>query len=244
MYIKNNKIKHLINCAAFVGSQNIEACEFQKDKAIRGNITLPILLMEACSECGITLCHISTGCLYNGDSPNPKGWNEKDKPNLSFELNNCSFYTGTKELAENFIKPYDKTYIWRIRLPFENEHNSRNYISKIINYNTLTTETNSISNKQELVKACIDSIKLEIPFGIYNITNSGSISSIDIVRKLVKTIKPDKISKFITTQEFYKTISPMPRSNCVIDNSKILSMGILLSDVNECIDKCLENWKW
>lgn len=242
--IKTENIKYIINCAAFVGKPNIEACESQKDKAISGNILLPLMLKEVCEDFGIILCHISTGCLYNGQSPSLDGWNEKDEPNFTFELNSCSFYTGTKVMAENYIKSYDKSYIWRIRLPFENEHNNRNYISKIINYETLVTEPNSISNKQEFVKACLDSIKLEIPFGIYNITNTGSISSIDIVDKLVKTIKPNKIAKFITTEEFYKISSPMPRSNCIIDNSKIISMGISLSEVNESIDKCLKNWKW
>jgi UDP-glucose 4,6-dehydratase len=242
--INTVKIKYIINCAAFVGKPNIEACESQKDKTIDGNILFPLMLKEICEEFGIILCHVSTGCLYNGPSPSSEGWNENNEPNFSFELNNCSFYTGTKVMAEKYIKPYERSYIWRIRLPFENEHNNRNYISKVINYNTLVTEPNSISNKQEFVKACLDSIKLEIPFGIYNITNTGAISSIDIVNKLVKTIKPDKTAKFITTEEFYKMSSPMPRSNCIIDNSKILSMGIKLSEVDECVDKCLKNWKW
>jgi UDP-glucose 4,6-dehydratase len=242
--IKTNNIKYIVNCAAFVGKPNIEACETQKDQTICGNILLPIMLREVCEDFNIILCHISTGCLYNGPSPSQSGWNENDEPNFSFELNNCSFYTGTKVIAENYIKSYDKSYIWRIRLPFENHHNDRNYLSKVINYNTLITEQNSISHKEEFVKACIDSIRLEIPFGIYNITNTGSVSSKNIVEKLVKTIKPNKIAKFLTTEEFYKTISTMPRSNCILDNNKILSMGILLSDVNESIDKCLNTWEW
>lgn len=242
--IKNNKIKYLINCAAFVGKPNIEACETQKDKTICGNVVLPFLLKEVCEECGIILGHISTGCLYNGDAPNLKGWNEDDQPNFSFEFNNCSFYTGSKVIAENYVKTYDKSYIWRIRLPFENIHNNRNYISKVINYDTLVTEKNSITNKQEFVKACIDSIKLEIPFGIYNITNTGAISSIDVVKKIVETIVPNKKAKFLTMEEFYTKISSMPRSNCIIDNSKILSVGIKLSEVNESIDRCLNEWKW
>lgn len=243
-FIKNNNIKYIINCAAFVGKPNIEACEKQKNQTISGNIILPILLKEVAEESEITLCHISTGCLYNGESPNPNGWSEDDTPNFSFDFNNCSFYTGTKVMAEEVVKQYQKSYIWRIRLPYENVHNERNYISKVINYNILITERNSISHKEEFVKACIDSIKLEIPFGIYNITNSGSISAVDIVNKLTKTIMPDKKSKFLTMDEFYKTISSMPRSNCIIDNSKILSMGIKLSNVNDSIDSCLSNWKW
>jgi dTDP-4-dehydrorhamnose reductase len=243
-FVKENNIKYIINSAAFVGKPNIEACETQKDQTISGNILLPYLLKEVCEECDIILGHISTGCLYNGESSNGMGWSENDKPNFSFNFNNCSFYTGTKVIAEDIVKLYPKSYIWRIRLPFENIHNERNYISKIINYDTLITNKNSISHKEEFVRACIDSIKLKIPFGIYNITNSGSISAVDIVEKLTKTIMPDKKSRFLSMKEFYETISSMPRSNCIIDNTKILSMGIKLSDVNESIDNCLRNWRW
>lgn len=242
--IKQNNIKYIINCAAFVGIPNIEACEIQKDKTISGNILLPIHLKNICEEFGIILGHISTGCLYNGESPSAYGWNENDLPNFTFEFNNCSFYTGTKVIAENYIKSYEKSYIWRIRLPFENIHNDRNYISKIIKYENLITEPNSISNKEEFVRACINSIELNIPFGIYNITNTGSISSKEIVEKLIKTIKSDKKARFLKIDEFYKQINTLPRSNCIIDNRKILSTGIQMSEINESIDKCLDTWKW
>ena len=239
-----HNFQYIINCAAFVGKPNIEACENQKDETISGNIVLPILLKEISQELEIAYCHISTGCLYNGEAPNANGWEETDEPNFSFEFNNCSFYTGTKIIAEKYISSYEKSYIWRIRLPFENKHNNRNYISKIINYDTLVSENNSPSNKVEFVKACIDSIKLEIPFGTYNITNSGHISSIELVKKLVNTITPNKKANFLTIDNFYKHISPMPRSNCITNNSKLLSTGIKMSEVNESIDWCLKNWKW
>jgi UDP-glucose 4,6-dehydratase len=242
--IKEYDIKYIINCAGFVGKPNIEVCEFQKDKCIGGNILLPILLKEVCEQADIIYGHISTGCLYNGESLSPKGYNENDEPNFTFEKNNCGFYTGSKALTEKIVKQYSKSYIWRIRLPFENVNNNRNYISKIIKYDTLIAEANSITNKKEFVNACLQSIIKQIPFGIYNITNTGSISALDIVQKLQKTIMPNKKATFLNMDEFYKKISSMPRSNCVTDNSKILSVGIYMSDVDKSIDDCLNNWIW
>jgi UDP-glucose 4,6-dehydratase len=242
--IKYKNITHIINCAAFVGKPNIEQCEKEKEKSINGNILVPFILKEIAEDFEIAMCHISTGCIYNGLSPNFLGWNETNEPNLSFELNNCSFYTGTKLSAENIIKNYEKSYIWRIRLPFENKHNQRNYISKIINYENLLLEKNSISHKEEFVSACIQSIELNIPFGTYNITNTGSISAYEIFEKLKKTIAPNKEAKFLSIDDFYKKISSMPRSNCVLDNSKILATGIKLTEVNELVDKCIKEWKW
>lgn len=242
--IRSNNITHIINCAAFVGKPNIEACEKQKDKCIYGNILLPSMLKNAAEEMNIIFCHISTGCLYNGNAPKESGWEESDEPNFTFDFNNCSFYTGTKVMSENIAKEYEKSYIWRIRLPFENVHNERNYISKIINYDNLITNSNSLSNKQEFTNACIESIEKQIPFGTYNITNSGHISAEDIVNKLKQTIFPNKKSKFLTIDEFYKKINSMPRSNCILNNKKILSFGIKMSEVNESIDNCLKKWQW
>ena len=51
----------------------------------------------------------------------------------NFKQNNCSFYSGTKALAESNISNYSKHYIWRLRIPFEENNNSRNYISKMLN---------------------------------------------------------------------------------------------------------------
>lgn len=242
--LKEDRISHLINCAAFVGKPNIEACETKKDLCIEGNIILPIFLKDICEDENITYCHISTGCLYNGKSNSEKGFSEEDQPNCNFENNNCGFYTGTKAFAEKAIKNYYKSYIWRIRLPFENIHNERNYISKILNYDNLITEYNSLSNKQEFVNACIQSILKNIPYGIYNITNTGYISAEDIVKKIQKTINKDKKALYLSMDQFYNTISKMPRSNCITNNSKLLSMGIHMSDVNESIDWCLKNWRW
>jgi len=241
---KQNNIQYLINCAAFVGKPNIEACERERDKTIQGNIILPIRAKDFCEELGIAYCHISTGCLYNGESNRSNGFTEEDEPNFTFEKNNCGFYTGTKALTEKIVREYDKTYIWRIRLPFEERHNERNYISKILNYDTLITEKNSLSNKKEFVTACIESLIKELPFGIYNITNTGAVSALDVLTKIQKTIMPDKKANFLTMDEFYKKISSMPRSNCITDNSKLQSFGIKMKDVNESIDECLHNWRW
>ena len=243
-FIQNYNITHIINCAAFVGVPNIEACESQKDKCIKGNILLPLLLKEIAEYTNIIFCHISTGCLYNGKSPSIKGWNEKDNSNFNFNLNNCGFYTGTKVIAEDIIKDYENTYIWRIRLPFENIHNQRNYISKILNYNILITEQNSLSNKTEFVSACLESIFRKIPYGIYNITNTGSISATEVIDKIKKTINPNKIANFLSMDQFYKKVSAMPRANCITDNSKLLSTGIKMSNVHDSIDWCLKNWRW
>ena len=86
-----------------------------------------------------------------------------------FRSNYCSFYSGSKALAEEVMgfgiavddngEPEWRTdrdlgYIWRLRIPFNNLHSSRNYISKIITYPRLLEVENSISHLEEFVNAC------------------------------------------------------------------------------------------
>jgi UDP-glucose 4,6-dehydratase len=47
----------------------------------------------------------------------------------------------------------------------------------------------------------------------------------------------------IEADEFYKSCAVTPRSNCILDNSKLLSTGIKMSSVDESLDYCLNNWK-
>ena len=48
---------------------------------------------------------------------------------------------------------------------------------------------------------------------------------------------------FDTPTELYRNYAKTPRSNCVMDNSKLLSVGINMRSVDEALDYCLNNWK-
>jgi nucleoside-diphosphate-sugar epimerase len=140
-------------------------CEYNKELTILGNIIWANTITTWCKLNEITLGHISSGCIYSGCNPNGDPFNEKDEPNLTFVQNNCSFYGGTKALSEKIVKQWENTYIWRIRLPFEEYDNPRNYITKLIRYDKLLIADNSLSNKKELVTACIQTFTRKVPRG-------------------------------------------------------------------------------
>ena len=102
---------------------------------------------------------------------------------------------------------------------------------------------NSISNKQEFVSACIQTILDKVPYGIYNVVNTGYITTDLLIEKLKKTIAKDKIFTVINEEELYKNYAKTPRSNCVMSNRKLLETGIKMKSVDESIDYCLNNWK-
>ena len=241
----NPKIDVVINAAGYTGKPNVDACELAKEDTIRGNIVWPQILTDWCMLNDITLGHVSSGCIYTGRRVDGEPFTEENEPNFSFEHNNCSFYSGTKALAEDLIRRNgDNHYIWRLRIPFEKNHNPRNYLSKMLNYKKLLDAENSISNKEDFVRACIECVIKKVPYGTYNVTNTGYVTTKQVVEKIKNTIGKDREFEFFDNDEdFYKTAAKTPRSNCVMSNQKLLDVGIKIRNVDEAIDYCLNNWK-
>lgn len=233
-----------INCAGYIGLPNADACEIHKDLCISGNIIWPTILTNWCENCNIPFGHVTTGCIYNGLSPNSNGWNENDEPNFSFKFNNCSFYSGTKVVGEEIVKRYNKAYIWRLRLPFCEENHKRNYFNKLLSYKKFLICKNSISNKNEFVSACIKSFFNKVPYGIYNITNPGYIDMEWLVDCLAKTVAPDKKFELVNEDILYSEgLIKVPRPSCILDVSKLKSVGIELTPIKESILECLKKFK-
>lgn len=235
-------IKGVINAAGFTGKPNVDACELNKEATLHGNVAWPQILTDWCILNDIPLGHISSGCIYTGRREDGKAFTEEDEPNFTFNQNNCSFYSGTKALAEKIVSKWEKSYIWRLRIPFEENNNPRNYLSKMLNYKRLLNAENSISNKQEFVSACIQSLTKKVPYGIYNVTNTGHTTTEEVVKLLKKTIAKDRQFEFVNDDDFYKTLAKTPRSNCVMSNEKLLSTGIKMRSTEEALQYCVNNW--
>ena len=132
------KPRFLINAAGYTGKPNVDACESDKAECLFGNAVLPGRIRTACEELGIPWGHVSSGCIYSARKDNGDGWGEDDEPNFSFRNGPCSFYSGTKALGEEVLKDAENCYIWRLRIPFNEESSPRNYLKKLLNYSTKT----------------------------------------------------------------------------------------------------------
>lgn len=173
-----------------------------------------------------------------------RGFTESDAPNFSFRDGPCSFYSGTKALGEEAIVGVGQSFIWRLRIPFDEFDNARNYLSKVQRYAKVYDNVNSISHRADFVKACLDTWKLRAPFGIYNVTNPGYVTTRHVVEQIEKILKPKrKFAFWKNDAEFYQTAAKTPRSNCVMDSSKLLKAGVKIRSVEEALEDSLENWK-
>jgi UDP-glucose 4,6-dehydratase len=172
------------------------------------------------------------------------GFTENDVPNFSFRDPPCSFYSGTKALAEEAIAGVGQSYAWRLRIPFDEFDGGRNYLSKVQRYPKVYDNVNSISHRTDYVRACLDLLERRAPFGAYNITNPGFITTRQVVEMIQKTLGPKRKFEFWSNdKEFYASAAKTPRSNCVLDVSKLLATGVKLRPVIEALEDSLQNWK-
>ena len=269
-FLRAKKPAFVINAAGYTGKPNVDACELDKAGTLVGNTLLPQTIAHACAAAGVSWGHVSSGCIYSGakisdhgqiraekDMTQPGlyalveqspgkilGFTENDPPNFSFRDPPCSFYSGTKALGEEAMAGVGQSYIWRLRIPFDEFDNKRNYLSKVQRYAKVYHNVNSISHRADFVKACLDLWELRAPFGIYNVTNPGFVTTRHVVEQIEKILKPARKFEFWANDvEFYQVAAKTPRSNCVMDVSKLLAAGVKIRGVEEAIEDSLKNWK-
>lgn len=233
----------VINCAGYTGKPNVDACELQRTDCLQANAVLPGRIDQACELADIPWGHVSSGCIYNGPAATSQGFREDDPPNFSFRQDNCSFYSGCKALGEEVLKDTERCYIWRLRIPFDHHDSPRNYLSKVMRYDRLLDARNSLSELGEFVRACYQCWSTQVPFGTYNLTNGGSVTTRQVADMIRRAGISDKEFDFFESEaEFMREAAVTPRSNTVLDNSKALAAGLNLSPVTEAIERALNNW--
>jgi dTDP-4-dehydrorhamnose reductase len=235
-FITHNQISCAINCAGFTGKPNVDACEETKYNCLQGNAVLPGIIREVCEDLKIPWGHVSSGCIYSGRRPDGKGWSEEDEPNFSFRSPPCSFYSGTKALGEEVLEGAENCFVWRLRIPFNHEPSPRNYIQKLLNYDNLLEAENSVSHLEEFCHKCIACFTKDVEPSIYNMTNSGSITTSQVTEWMIQEELTDKKFNFFKSEdEFMEKAAKTPRSNCVLDTSKAEKAGIGMRPVEEAM---------
>ena len=240
--LRREKPDFLINAAGYTGKPNVDACELQKAECLFGNAVLPGRIAAACA--GVPWGHVSSGCIYNGARPDGAGFTEDDTPNFSFRAPPCSFYSGTKALGEEVLAGQPQVYLWRLRIPFNEVDNPRNYLTKLLRYPTLLEATNAISQLDEFCAATFACWEQRIPFGTYNVTNPGRVTTHEIVGLIKQTGVAQKDFVFFQDEaDFMSKAAKTPRSNCVLDSGKLARAGIVLTEVHAAVERDLRRWR-
>jgi len=268
--LRSAQPEFLINAAGYTGKPNVDACELDPGGTLAGNVLLPQTIAHACEVAGVPWGHVSSGCIYAGAKlRGPNGWQtvrdltqpdaralvdtqpeavrgfvETDLPNFCFQDQPCSFYSGSKALGEAAIAGLGRNYIWRLRIPFDEWDNSRNYLSKIQNYPKVYDNVNSLSHRGDFVRACLDMWALGAPYGTYNVTNPGFVTTRQVTALLQARLALTRPFEYWASDaEFYRLAAKTPRSNCVLDVAKLLATGVRLRPVQEALAEALSRWR-
>lgn len=268
-FLRELRPEVVVNCAGYTGKPNVDACEEHKADTLAGNTLFAQTLAQACSAAGIPWGHVSSGCIYSGakviqggqirvvkDLTTPAmrellasdrsafhGFTEQDVPNFSFRDGPTSFYSGTKALAEEAVAGVGNGYLWRLRIPFDHRDGARNYLSKVQRYAKVYDNANSVSHLADFTRACLDLWDRRAPFGTYNVTNPGFVTTREVIGLIERILKPAKTFEFwASDEEFYRVAAKTPRSNCVMDAGKLLGTGVKMRPVGEALEDALRKW--
>lgn len=260
-YMRTVKPVFVINAANYYGLMQEMDGAPQREQAMAVNAIFPQMVARVCSMTKIPWGHVSSGLIYQGakitegarerlerDVGRPeirrlfaehpgrfRGFTEEDQPNFTFRNPPCSFYGGTKALAEEAVHEIGQCYIWRLRMPFNERDEPCNLLRQ--DPASLDDAINSLSHLEDCVKACLDMWEIRASFGIYNVTNPGAVLAREIVQSVTGTRKAHGHGAAKSPPEGQDKIL---RSNCILDPSKLLRCGVKLRPVQEALDESLQ----
>jgi dTDP-4-dehydrorhamnose reductase len=103
---------------------------------------------------------------------------------------------------------------------------------------------NSLSHRSDFVRACLDLWERRASFGTYNVTNPGWVTTADVVEMARKWLPSEKTFEYFHNDaEFYSTAAKTPRSNCILDVTKLLRAGVRIRPVQEALEDALRHWQ-
>lgn len=230
----------IINASGYTGRPNVDACEDNRDDTWYYNVTIPGIIADTCMEHNIKLIHVSSGCIYDGyDKP----YTEQDEPNFGIKQPNSSWYSKTKHASELRLAGTG-AHIMRIRMPFCSTTSGRNIMIKLLNYDYIINQKNSVTNVEDFanfIKSFISTpTELYSSGGIYNVVNPQPVSTAIIINALREHGIENPKWEYIELKELYDMHTTTSRSNCVLSDSKISGIGLELPDTMESLNRCAE----
>jgi dTDP-4-dehydrorhamnose reductase len=269
-YVRTMKPVFLINAAGYRGPAGASAQREEREKMMAANAILPQMIARVCSMTKTPWGHVSSGEIYSGakvledetlrtepDLSRPDlrqlyereparflGFTELDEPNFTFRTSPSNFYSGTKALAEEAIREIGQSYLWRPRLPFNERDEPCNWLSRLQRQATVYDQINSLSHLEDFVKAALDLWEIRAPFGIYNVTNPGAITTRALVEAIQDVLKPSvRFTIGLPDEDPARVSSAAPESNCMLDVAKLLKTGVKSRPVSEAVKDALERMR-
>ena len=206
---------------------------------IRDNLFSPLNLAIVSQKHNFHFTYLGTGCIFNFDEEHPygkeiNGFTEESLPNFF-----GSSYSIVKGFTDRIMHSFSILNL-RIRMPINSENNSRNFITKITNYDKICSIPNSMSVLPELIPIMIDLMKNNHK-GTINLTNPGLISHNEILQMYKEIVDPDFEWNNFTIEEQNKILDSK-RSNNFLDTNVLEKLYPNIKNIKESIRECLESY--
>ena len=167
-----NRYDVIINTIA---KTNIDWCEKNKVETANVNITLAVNLAERCVKTGKKYVFFSSACIFESK-------NSRDIKYEDSTPNPACFYAKTKAIAEELVlETNPNTLIIRPRLPLSEVPHPRNTINKLLSYEKLQNNQESVTVVEDMLPA-LKSLIEKGESGVINMVNAGTISPVQIRR--------------------------------------------------------------
>lgn len=232
--LRDYNFSHVVNCCGYTGRPNVDGCEDNKSLCWHLNVVVASNIDKLCNTYNKKLIHISSGCVYSGYD---KDYSETDEPNFGLYNPCSSFYSKSKHAFETIIDTY-RSAVFRVRMPFTNIHEDRNYITKLLKYDNLINFKNSITCVDDL-NSLILKFVYDFKPGIYNAVNPQPVSSEEVVNILKKYNLSNPNWKFVDMDTLNLKAS---RSNCILNTDKLKYLGLCLPDTHVSLERCIKSY--
>jgi nucleoside-diphosphate-sugar epimerase len=232
---------------------------------VRDNLFSPVALALLAREYDIHFTYMGTGCIFEYDDDHPfptsnshskkvfhamkdvkasqfdptttMGFTEDDIPNFF-----GSSYSVVKGYTDRLMHLFEDSVLnVRIRMPITGTVNSRNFITKIVNYPKVCSIPNSMTVLPSLLPVMIDMAKKRTT-GTINLINPGLISHNEILQMYKEIVDPN--FKWVNfTLEEQAQILAAGRSNNYLDTNKLTTMYPRVPTIHEAVKACLKDMK-
>lgn len=206
---------------------------------IRDNLFAPVQLALLCSQRGIHLTYLGTGCIFESDtlSSPEQTFDEEALPNFF-----GSSYSTVKGFTDRLMHQFSNSVLnLRIRMPISAENHPRNFITKITNYQKICSIPNSMSVLPDLLPLVWD-MMCNRTTGTVNLTNPGLISHDEILQMYKDEVDPAFQWKNFSLEE-QSAILAAGRSNNHLDSARLLVLYPNVPPIRESVRTILKSWK-
>ena len=209
---------------------------------VRDNLFSPLVLARLCEEKKLHYTYLGTGCIFAFDKDHPfgcehGGFTEESLPNFF-----GSSYSIVKGFTDQYMHLFGNNVLnLRIRMPITGEENSRNFITKILNYEKICSVPNSMTVLPELLPMVLQMME-HYQTGTVNLTNPGLISHNEMLEMYKEIVDPSFEWKNFS-QEEQRQILAADRSNNFLETDVLQSLFPHVKHIKDSVRDIMHEYK-